>query len=342
MHLSDFWMIYVLLAFVMYVVLDGYDLGIGVLTLVESDDRRRRDMYELVARAWDANESWIVLMALTVWGGLPLAYGIALPALYIPLFLMLFSLIWRGVAIEMLAQYSTWHRGWGRAFGAGSLVAAVCQGAAFGGLLAGVPNRGSVFTGGPFSFLHDGYAVLTGLAVVVLYTFAATAWVYANSEGRLRARVARIGRALVGVLALATVACWLLLPVVGSARLHAGDTARLVTWVAGAVVLAGGLGYAFRSFGGSSDAAPVYGALTAYLGGLVLLVGLRYPNLISPNVTVHAAASPNSTLIFLMVGVGAFLPIIFTYQTYAYWIFRGKLRDRDDRDTPLHHEAATA
>src|ERR1700744_984604 len=108
MNLSDVWMIFALLALTMYLVLDGYDLGIGVLTLLDRNDFRRRAIYEQVAWTWDGNESWLVLLALTLWAGLPLVTGVALPALYIPLMLMLWSLIAPGVALEMIAQRDGW------------------------------------------------------------------------------------------------------------------------------------------------------------------------------------------------------------------------------------------
>src|SRR3981081_2530431 len=161
MHASDVWMIFITLALVMYVVLDGYDLGIGVFTLLDGDDGSREEMRGLVARAWPGNESWIVLLAVAAFGGLPLAYGVSSPAVYIPLILMLFALIWRGISIEVLDQYPTWRRGWGAAFGLGSLVATLCQGAAFGGLVAGIKTNGANFAGSPLSFLHGGDAVLT-------------------------------------------------------------------------------------------------------------------------------------------------------------------------------------
>jgi|SRR5829696_3168986 len=127
MQLSDAWMIFVLLAFTMYIVLDGYDLGIGVLALLDRDTGRRREMHELVAWTWDGNESWLVLLALTLWGGVPLVTGVAMPALYIPLILMLFALIARGVALELIDHHDGWHPGWGKLFGTGSLVAGFCQ-----------------------------------------------------------------------------------------------------------------------------------------------------------------------------------------------------------------------
>jgi cytochrome bd ubiquinol oxidase subunit II len=136
MHLSDGWMIFVILALTMHVVLDGSDLGIGVLTLFERDDRRRRDMLALVAWLWDGNECWRVLVALTLCAGMPLVAGVALPALYIALIPMLWSLIARGVSLELIDQHEGWHPLWGKVFGIGSLLAGFCQGAAFGGLVA--------------------------------------------------------------------------------------------------------------------------------------------------------------------------------------------------------------
>ncbi|MEA2618367.1 MAG: cytochrome bd ubiquinol oxidase subunit [Chloroflexota bacterium] len=329
MNVADVWMIFIVLAFGAYIVLDGYDLGVGVLTLLERDDRRRREMYELVARAWDGNESWLVLLAVALFGGLPLAYGIALPALYVPLTLMLLSLIWRGFSIEIIAQYRGWQRGWGLAFGVGSLVAAFSQGAAFGGLAAGVAVHGSSFAGGPFSFLHQGYAVLTGCGAVVLYLLAASAWVYDKSEGELQRRAARAGRVLTLVLAVATAACWALLQPAGTTALDPGAAARLAVWVPGAVVLAGGLAHAHRSFGRHPDAGPVAGVLAVYGGGLILAIGLLYPSVVPPHVTVHAAASPAGSLTFLLIGVGLSMPAILAYNAYAYWAFRGKLPQTD-------------
>lgn len=330
MHLSDGWMIFVGLAFTMYIVLDGYDLGIGVLTLLDRDARRRRDMLALVAWTWDGNESWIALLALTLWAGLPLAAAIALPALYIVLIGMLWSLIARGVALELIDQQDGWHPVWGKVFGIGSLVAGFCQGAAFGGLVAGLDVHGDAFAGGPFTFFHHGYAALTGLTAVALYVLAGAAWVYLKSDGETQVRAARIGRIAAPVLAVGTAASWLLAPVAGPLSLDPGAAARLPIWIAGAVVLAAGLVFALRSFasdprGRRSDRAPAFATLAVYAGGLLVAGGLLYPRVVPPDVTVHAAASPHSTLLFLTIGTGVLIPIVLTYQAYAYWVFRGKV-----------------
>jgi cytochrome bd ubiquinol oxidase subunit II len=339
MHLADVWMIFTVLALTMYIVLDGYDLGIGVLTLLDRNPGRRRQMHELVAWLWDGNESWLVLLALTLWAGVPLVTGIALPALYIPLMLMLFALIARGVALELIDHHDGWHPIWGRLFAIGSLVAGFCQGAAFGGLVAGLPADGDTFAGGPFTFLHHGYAVLTGLTAVALYVVAGCAFVYLKSAGETQRRAARTGRVAVVALAAGTVASWLLAAGAGPLTLHPGASARLPIWIAGAVVLAGALVVALWSFSGhprarGSNRLPALATLAIYGGGLVVAGGLLYPTLVPPDITVNAAASPHSSLLFLVIGVGVAIPIILAYQAYGYWVFRGKFA--------LEHEAGTA
>jgi cytochrome bd ubiquinol oxidase subunit II len=338
MQLSDVWMLFVALALTMYIVLDGYDLGIGVLTLLDRDPRRRRQMHELVAWTWDGNESWLILLALTLWAGVPLVAGVALPALYIPLMLMLFSLIARGVALELIEHHHGWHPAWGRLFGIGSLVAAFCQGAAFGGLVAGFKVHGDAFAGGPFTFLHHGYAVVCGLTAVSLYVVAGSAFLYLKTGGDTQRRAACTGRIAVAALAAGTLASWLLASHAGPLTLHPTAAARLPIWIAGAVVLAAGAAFALRSFrshprGGRSDRGPLLATLAVYGGGLLVAGGLLYPTLLPPDITVHAAASPHSSLLFLMIGVGAVIPIILTYQAYGYWVFRGKFNPEPEAGT---------
>jgi cytochrome d ubiquinol oxidase subunit II len=337
MQLSDAWMIFVVLAFTLYIVLDGYDLGIGVLTLLDRDAGRRREMHELVAWTWDGNESWLVLLALTLWGGVPLVTGVALPALYIPVIVMLFSLIARGVALELIEHHDGWHPLWGRLFGIGSLVAAFCQGAAFGGLVAGFNHHGDTFAGGPFTFLHHGYAVLTGLTAVALYLVAGSAFLYLKTDGETQRRAARAGRIAVLALGIGTAASWLLASSAGPLTLHPGAPARLPIWISGAALVAAGLAFAWRAFrsdlsGGRSDRAPVFATLVVYGGGLLVAGGLLYPTLVAPDISVHAAASPHSSLLFLTIGVGVVIPVVLTYQAFGYWVFRGKLtREQEAR-----------
>jgi cytochrome d ubiquinol oxidase subunit II len=169
--------------------------------------------------------------------------------------------------------------------------------------------------------------VLTGLTAVALYVVAGCAWLYLKTDGDLQLRAARIGRVAVVALAVGTAASWLLATSAGSVVLHPGAGSRLPVWIAGALVLAAGLGLALRSFAAQArnEWLPVLATLAVYAGGLLLAGGLLYPTLVPPRVTVHAAASPHSSLLFLMIGLGVFVPIILTYQTYGYIVFRGKL-----------------
>jgi cytochrome d ubiquinol oxidase subunit II len=301
-----------------------------VLTLLDRDTRRRRQMHELVAWLWDGNESWLVLLALTLWGGVPLVTGVAMPALYIPVILMLFSLIARGVALELIEHHDGWHPLWGRLFGIGSLVAAFCQGAAFGGLVAGFNHHGDTFAGGPFTFLHHGYAALTGLTAVALYVVAGSAFLYLKTDGETQRRAARTGRIAVVALGIGTAASWLFASGAGPLTLHPGATARLPIWIVGAVVLVTGLAFGFRSFrsepeGGPSDRRPWIATLAVYVGGLLVAGGLLYPTLVPPSVTVHEAASPHTSLLFMTIAMAVLIPIILVYQAYGYWVFRGKV-----------------
>jgi cytochrome bd ubiquinol oxidase subunit II len=240
---------------------------------------------------------------------------------------MLWSLIARGVSLELIEQHKGWPRVWGALFGVGSLLAAFCQGAAFGGLVAGLPAHAGTFAGGPFTFLHHGYAVLTGFTAVALYVVAACAWLYMKTDGDLQVRAARIGSAAVVALGAGTVASWLLASSAGPVVLHPGAGSRLGVWIVGAVVLAAGLGLALLSFAAQVRAEwlPAIATLAIYAGGLLLAGGLLYPTLVPPHVTVHTASSPHSSLLFLIIGVGIFVPIILIYQTYGYIVFRGKV-----------------
>jgi len=155
--------------------------------------------------------------------------------------------------------------------------------------------------------------------------------VYLKTGGDTQLRAARIGRIAVVALAVGTVASWLLASSAGPLTLHPAAAARLPIWIIGAVLLAAGFAFGLRSFrSGRSDRAPVFATLAIYGGGLLVAGGLLYPTLVPPDITVHAAASPHSSLLFLMVGVGVVIPIILTYQAYGYWVFRGKLdRNRE-------------
>jgi cytochrome d ubiquinol oxidase subunit II len=319
-----FWMIVIVFALLAYVVLDGYDLGIGVLTLFQRDPARRRQMIEVVGNVWDGNETWILLVAMGLWGGFPDAYATALPGLYIPLLVMIFGLIFRGFAVEMTLHRAVSDRTWTRLFGVGSLVAAFAQGVLFGGLLCGITVHDQRFAGATWDFFGHGYAVLTGLATVALFSLAGAAMLQAKTGGALRDQMAglirRLTLATVGAVALSAV----LLPAATSARLQLDGVDRWLPFGYAVLVAAAGFCAAYWRAGRTPDLVPWLAVTAAEMAGLVALLALYYPQIVPPSVTLPSAAASRNTLTFLVIAVGVFVPATIAYHAYANWVFRGR------------------
>jgi cytochrome bd ubiquinol oxidase subunit II len=324
-----FWLIVIVVALLAYVILDGYDLGIGVLTLFQRDAARRRRMIEVVGNVWDGNESWLILLAMGLWGGMPDAYATALPGLYLPLLVMIFALIFRGFAVEMTLQRGVSDRTWARLFGIGSVVAAFAQGVLFGGLLCGVTVRHGVFAGATWDFFGHGYAVLTGLLTVTLFSLAGAARLQAKTDGALRDQMGAIVRPLtlatVGGVAVSAA----LLPVATSAHLRLGGVDRWLPFGYAVLVAAAGLWTAYRRAGRTPDGIPFAAVAAAEAAGLVALLALFYPQIVPPSVTLYSSAASRETIDFLVIAIGLLLPLTIAYHAYANWVFRGR-QPQDD------------
>lgn len=310
----------------MYVVLDGYDLGIGMLTLIERDVKARRQLIEVVATAWDGNETWLILLAVTLFGGLPTAYGAALPALYVPIVVMLLALVFRGAAIERVSNTVGVPRGWGWAFGVGSLVAAFAQGVTIGGALSGITVENGQFSGGTFDFMTL-YALLTGATTVVMYCAAGAAYVQLKTTGNLRARAASLGRPLTLATGVLTLACATLLVPLTPVRIGAAGTAANVLAVIAAVAALAGLAASLWAFGRRHDDRPMIGIVAAEAFGLVALALLYYPTALPPDLTLDQAKAPAGTLNFLMIASILSLPVLMYFSWYTHRVFRGKYRE---------------
>jgi cytochrome d ubiquinol oxidase subunit II len=317
-----FWMAVVLLALLAYVILDGYDLGIGTLTLFERDGGTRRSMLDVVGSVWDGNESWLILVAMGLWAGFPDAYATALPGLYLPLCLMLFALIFRGFAIEMALHRPGFDRVWGRLFGLGSLVAAFAQGVVFGGLLTGITVVNHRFAGRTWDFLGHGYALLTGCATVLLYAWAGAAQLQAKLAGDERRRASRQVRLLTGPVVLACALSASLLPTATNARLRLVGVDRWLPFAYGLLVAAGAFYTAWRWAGRAPRQVSFFAAAAAQTAGLLALICLYFPQLVPPSVTIYSAAAGRNTLVFLTVMIGIIGPGTVAYGIYAHWVFR--------------------
>jgi cytochrome d ubiquinol oxidase subunit II len=310
-----------------YVILDGFDLGIGILFPFTADEAERDQMMNSVAPFWDGNETWLVLGG----GGLlvvfPLAYAIIMPALYLPVIVMLLALIFRGVAFEYRWVSKPQHKAWDVSFALGSTVAAFAQGVILAGLVQGVRVENGQFAGGPFDWATP-FAVLCGVSVVAGYALLGACWLIHKTDGRVQTDARRWARVslvlvLVGVGAVSA-ATPLLIPRVWERWFSWPNIAYLAP-----IPLLTGL-VAWRAWVSIHDLrhelAPfVYAVLLFLLGYLGLAIS-NLPYIVPPSVTLYDAAATPSTQFFVLVGVLVLLPVILGYTVFVYWMFRGKVR----------------
>jgi cytochrome d ubiquinol oxidase subunit II len=324
---TTLWSATVLLCLLMYVVLDGYDLGIGVGTLFERDPAHRRHMLESVAVGWDGNETWLILLGVALWAGFPLAFGTLLPHAYLPVIVVLFSLVVRGVSVEMASQAPPAPR-WTTAFGVASLLAAFAQGFALGTLTSAVHLRGDVYTGSAFG-AFSWFCVLSGLTVTAGYTALGYAYTKHKSTGLLRESAARRGAVSTAVGGVLLVA--LLFAVDATAApLNLTSPGRASAFAVLLLFAAGGAGISLVTFpwkrqSGAGDVLPLGGLVVATVSVFLALGVGRYPVLLPPGLTVDSTAGPHSTMVFILVGIGLNMPLVLAYNVFAHRAFAGKL-----------------
>lgn len=323
---TTLWSATVLLCLLMYVVLDGYDLGIGVATLFERDPAHRRHMLESVAVAWDGNETWLILLGVALWAGFPLAFGTLLPHAYLPMTVVLFSLVVRGVSVEMASQAPPAPR-WTTAFGVASLLASFGQGFVLGTLTTAVHLHGDAATGSAFG-AFSWFCVLSGLTVTAGYTALGYAYTKHKSSGPLRESAARRG-------ALATAAGGVLLVLLlvtvdtTAAPLNLDSPGRAFAFTVLLLFAAGGavtslVTFPWKRQSGAADTLPLGGLVVATVSVFLALGVARYPVLLPPGLTVDGAAGPHSTMVFILVGIGLNIPLVLAYNVFAHRSFAGK------------------
>lgn len=319
--LALFWAGVIAFAIVVYVVLDGFDLGVGILFGTTGDPLLRRQMMATIAPFWDGNETWLVVIGATLFAAFPVVYAVFLPAFYLPVLLLLIGLIFRGVAFEFRI-----HGGerplWDRGFFLGSVVAAFVQGAAVGAMIRGIPVEGNQFAGGPFEWVAP-LPVLCGLGLVLGYALLGAGWLVLKSEGPLwrwaRGKIPALVLAVLLVLGLAFVAALL-----DRHRLGGSIADRawgLVFPALGLMAMLGVLVTTRRQH----DVWPFALTVVFFLAAFATLAVMFWPYMIPYSITVGNAAAPEASLSFLFWGAGiVVLPIITLYTVVVYWIFRGK------------------
>ncbi len=324
MTMADAIFVLVLLCLVMYVVLDGYDLGVGIGTLFERDRQHRRDMLEQVAHAWDGNESWIVLLAVILNAGFPLAFGTILPHAYIPLVIMLLALIARGISVEMASQSSLDDR-WVLAFGIGSLFAALAQGVVLGTLTQTLTVVNGAYSGSPFGAI-GWFSALSAAGVTCVYVALGYAYIKRKATGELRAKAGRRGVAS-AVLASVLVGASVVALRGTAAPLNLDNAARAIGFGGLLLLAVGGVAITLVTLRPASrnDLLPYAGLVVSTVALIIAVVVARYPVLVPPTLTVYNTVSPQNTLEFLALGIGLSLPPLLFYNWFAHHAFRGKV-----------------
>ena len=322
------WAFLIAFAVFVYIVLDGFDLGLGMLFAVEPDRKSRDVMMNSVAPVWDGNETWLILGGGGLFAAFPLAYALILPALYAPLIAMLLALIFRGVAFEFRWRTERWRGVWDIAFIGGSALASFSQGVALGALLQGieVDEAARQYAGGWWDWLTP-FSITVGLGVMAGYCLLGATWLVMKTDGplqdRMRARAWTFG--LVTIAFIGVVSLWTPFKQDGYyARWFEGWQILLAAGVGGAVLLVAVM--MFRSLHvHHHEYRPFLLALTIFalcFGGLGICM---FPFIVPVEVTIWEAAAPRASQIFMLVGAAVLIPVILAYTAYAYWVFRGKI-----------------
>ena len=319
------WAGLILFAVFAYVVMDGFDLGIGILFPAFPPGDGRDQAINSVAPVWDGNETWLVFGGGGLLAAFPLAYGVVMTALYPPVIAMLLALVFRGVAFEARWRDPAHRPGWDLAFHVGSTVAAFSQGVILGALLQGIAVDGRVYAGGWLDWLTP-FSLLTGVSVVVGYALLGATWLVWKTEGQTQARARRFAP-LLGLGLLAGIVAVSLATLGLEYDYHRRWTQYPVVLLTAQVpLLTAILAYAFwRALRRGRELAPFLITLGLFALTFLGLCISMFPYVVPRALTIHDAAAPESSLVFMLVGAVVLIPVILGYTAWAYWVFRGKV-----------------
>jgi cytochrome d ubiquinol oxidase subunit II len=319
----NFWVSVLALSILLYVLLDGFDLGIGILYGFAREDRTRRAMMSAIAPVWDGNETWLVVSGVVLWGAFPIVYATLFSAFYLPLLFMLAGLILRGVTFEFRdkARHLPWV--WDAAFAGGSLVATFMQGTMVGALVQGLPLLNGNYAAGEFSWLSP-FAVLSGIGLCLGYALLGACWLVRKSEGDIQTTGFRLIPAL-SFASLAILAALFVFALSENLRVLGRWLERpyLFAFPLAGVVAGIALALSVRR---RRERAPFYLVAATFAAAFGTFAVSFWPYMIPFSITIDAAAAPHSTLAFMFWGEGLFvLPLMLVYTAISYRVFRGKV-----------------
>jgi len=325
--LTIIWALVIAFAVAAYVVMDGFDLGIGILFPRFRVGKERDAAMNAIAPVWDGNETWLVLGGGGLMAAFPLAYAIILPALYAPLIAMLLGLVFRGVAFEFRWRDPAHRRAWDFAFFAGSLIATFAQGITLGALLQGIDVEGRAYAGGWWDWLTP-FSLLTGTSLVIGYALLGSTWLVWKTDGALHADARRFARWLLPALIVALGAVSLWTPFLeGKYYERWFQAPGLFVAVPMPLLVAGAALMAWRSIAKGRDGAPFGWTLALFALSLAGLGISFWPDVIPGRVTIWQAAAPPVSQAFMLIGAAVLVPLILAYTAWSYWVFRGKVSE---------------
>jgi cytochrome d ubiquinol oxidase subunit II len=316
-------------AVAMYVILDGFDLGIGILFPFTAKDSERDQMVSSIAPFWDGNETWLVLGGGGLWVAFPQAYAVIMSALYLPVIVMLLALVFRGVAFEFRTVALTSKSYWDFAFMGGSTLAAFCQGIILGSLIQGIRVENGAYAGGALDWATP-FALLCGFGVLAGYALLGATWLVMKTDGAVAERARRQAKIMLfAVLAfMGLVSLWTPLAFERIATRWFSTPNIYYLWPVPLVTALTAFA-AWRWLERGHDARPFFAAIALFLLGYLGLVISVFPYLVPPSLTIWQTAAVPASQIFSLVGVVIMLPIILGYVVLVYWLFRGKVREGD-------------
>ena len=309
-----------------YVLLDGFDLGVGILYNLMPDTRSRNLVMNAIAPVWDGNETWLVMGGVALLAAFPLAFAILIPALYFPILVMLLALVFRGVAFEFRFRDAEHKTFWDHGFFYGSLIATLAQGMMLGAFIQGFKVEGRAFAGGALDFLTP-FSVLTGIALVFGYALLGAGWLVLKTEDDVQARARRYGRVCLAAVVIGIVVVSLWTPLANDAvfsRWFSWPNILILSPVPVATALVACA--TWRALGGASQSGGFIGAVGLFALSYIGITISLFPLIVPYHYTLMQAASPPGTQAFLLVGTLFLLPVILFYSGWSYWVFRGKVR----------------
>ena len=321
-NLALFWAGVLGCAVLLYVILDGLDLGVGILFGTTRDEAKRAGMMGAVAPFWDGNETWLVVIGAGLFAAFPDAYAVFLSAFYFPVLLMLFGLIFRGIAFEFRYRSERMRPVWDGGFFLGSVVVAFAQGAAVGAMIRGIPVANGQYTGGSFGWLHP-FAILTGIGLVLGYALLGAGWLVLKSDGELGDwALRRIRWLTLGVFGVLVLAFGVTFDYSILARGNLLASPWALAFPGSALLALAGILLGTRS---DRDQLPFAMTCVFFVAAFLSLGLMFWPYMIPYSVTVASAAAPDASLRFLFYGGIVVLPVIAAYTIGVYWVFRGKI-----------------